>query len=660
MNPPKNNLLPVSELLQNGLVHHHAGRLQEAEAIYQSILQEQPQHPGALHLLGVIAHQTGKHETAVNLIEQAIKINPNVPDFYNNCGEAYRALHRNDLAITHYEQALAIKPDYAEAHNNLGNTFQDLDRAEDAIAYYEQALAIKPDYADAYNNLGVVLQELGRQEDAITRYEQALAIKPDNAKAHNNLGAVLQELGRQEDAITCYEQALAINPDFVEAYNNLGFVLQELGRHEEAIPRYEQALAINPDFAQAHNNLGVVLQELGRQEDAIAHHERALAIKPHYAEAYNNLAYVLQDLGRQKEAITRIEQALAIKPDFAEAHRNLTSIKPSEEQIPIIKKLLKSPVVSDKNAVHYHYALGNIFDDAKSHDKAFEHYLKANTLKRNTISYDAKKHSVFVESLIKVYSKSYFQEKVVVGSDSELPVFIVGMPRSGTTLVEQIVSSHSQVYGAGELSLIWRIEKTIAKQFEASRPYPECMSLCKEAIAEHFSTPYLKEIGKYSQNAIHITDKMPDNFLRIGLIKILFPKARIIHCQRSALDTCTSIFLKYFVSANEYSFDLTELGQYYLDYERLMAHWRSLFPSEIFEVQYEEIVMHQEKITRQLVDYLGLDWDEKCLDFHSNKRTVRTASNLQVRKPIYKNSINRWKQYEEHLGSLIGILQHLS
>jgi Sulfotransferase family len=308
--------------------------------------------------------------------------------------------------------------------------------------------------------------------------------------------------------------------------------------------------------------------------------------------------------------------------------------------------------------MHYHYALGNIFHDTKSFISAFEHYLKANTLKRKTITYDSQNHSGLVDRLIETYSENYFQEKTVYGSDSDLPVFIVGMPRSGTTLVEQIVSSHPQVYGAGELSFLENIERKIADQFEASNPYPECMTLCNNSTVNNFSVAYLKKSGSYSHDAKRITDKMPDNFLRVGLIKSLFPNSHIIHCQRNAMDTCTSIFLNHFVRGIDYAFDLTELGQYYLDYERLMAHWRSLFPSEIFEVKYEALVMNQESVSRQLIDYLGLEWDDRCLEFYKNKRAVRTASNLQVRKPMYNNSINRWQRYEEQLKPLIAILRH--
>lgn len=650
----------ISQLIQTGLEHHQSGRLQEAETIYRSILNEQPQHPDALYLLGVLALQVGKGEIAVDLIENAIKTKPNEPDFYNMCGEAYLALHKYDIAIARYEQAIAIKPNFAGAHNNLGNVFKELGRMEDAIARYEQAIAISPDFAMSHNNLGIVLKELGRPEEAIAHYMQAITIMPNYAEAYTNVGNAFQELGRAEDAIAHHKKALAIRPDYAEAHINLGNAHKELGRPRDAISHYDQALAIQPDFAMAHYNLGIALDELGRPEDAITHYERALAIKPDYAQAHNNLGNALDEIGRQEDAITHYEKAVAIKPDFAEAHRNLTKMKPKQEQAPIIEELLKSPSLSETDAIHCHFALGNIHHGADAFDQAFEHYNQANTLKRKSITYDSQNHSAYVDRLIEVYSEKYFEEISACGSESQLPVFIVGMPRSGTTLVEQIVSNHPEVHGAGELPSFGRFEEAIAKQFEGSEPYPECMRLCNESIASKFSKRYLEELRNYSQDAKRITDKMPGNFSKIGLIKTLFPKARIIHCQRNALDTCTSNFLNYFAVGNEYSFDLGELGQYYLDYERLMAHWDSLFSSDILGVQYEELVMDQEAISRQLIAYLGVEWDDRCLDFHKNKRAVHKLSSMQVRQPIYTRSMNRWKHYEKHLAPLIAILHSAS
>ena len=509
-------------LIQEGLAHLQAGRLQEAEAIFQSILRDQAQHPDALHLSGLLKHRAGEHETAVALIEDAIKMNPTAPAFHNNCGEVYRALDNHDSAIACYEQALALNPNYAEAHYNLGN------------------------------------------------------------------------------------------------------VLQTLERQEEARVHYEQALSLNPDFAEAHYNLGISLQDLGRQEDAIA----------------------------------RYEQTLALKPNHAEARRSLTLINPSQQQIPALEKLLADPSVSVEGAIHCHFALGDLFDRANASTEAFEHFRAANALKRKTITYDPNHHSAFVDRLIKTYTEDFFAGALGGGSDSELPVFIVGMPRSGTTLVEQIVSSHPQVYGAGELACLRDIEEAIAREIETTGSYPEEIASFKESVAARFSEEYLDELRGHSQATFRITDKMPSNFMRVGLIKTLFPNARIVHCERNALDTCSSIFINYLVKGHDYSFELKELGQYYLDYERLMVHWSSVLPNQIFAVRYEDLVANQEPTSRRLVQHLGLEWKETCLDFHENKRAVKTASNLQVRQPIYKNSVDRWRRYEKQLAPLVKMLEH--
>ena len=590
MNLSNSDAQQTDESIQDGLAHYQAGRLQQAETIFQTILQEHPQHPDALHLLGVLKHRAGDHATAVGLIEEAIKSNPTAPAFFNNCGEVYRALQNYDSAIARYEQALALNPKYAEA----------------------------------FYNLGLALNELGRHEEAVARYEQAIALKPDFAEACNNLGNALHKLGRHDQAMVPLEQALALEPELAEAHSNRGNVLQELSRHDEAIASYEQALTLKPDFAEAHYNLGISLQDMGRQEDSIASYERALALKP----------------------------------DHAEARRSLTLINPSPDQIPLLEQRLTEPSTSEDDAIHLHFALADLFDQANEVTEAFDHYGAANALKRKTINYDIRGHTVFVDRLIKTYAKSFFETNTVRGSDSELPVFILGLPRSGTTLVEQIVSSHPQMFGAGELGSLMTIEEGIAKKIETSHPYPEGISSCKDSVAAEFSTRYLRELSEYSPSAIRITDKMPSNFLRIGLIKTLFPKAHIIHCKRNALDTCTSIFLNYLVKGHDYSFDLEELGQYYLDYERLMRHWRGVVADEIFEVQYEELVTDQEPVSRQLIEHVGLEWDDTCLDFHENKRVVKTASNLQVRKPIYKNSINRWRRYEKQLAPLVAMLEN--
>lgn len=643
----------ISAQLKLGLEHHQSGRFQEAEGIYQSILKTHPEHPDALHLLGVLALQAGRPEMAAKLFERAVKAKPDEPEFLNMCGEAYRMQKNFDVAISRYRQALAIRPEFAGAHNNLGNTFMEMRRFEDAVACYQKAIAIDPGFPMSHNNLGIALKELGRPQEAIAHHKQAITIMPAYAEAHSSLGNAFQALGRAEEAIAHHKQALVVRPDYAEAHSNLGNALKELGRVEEAITHYKQATAIQPQFFMAHYNLGIALDELSRPEEAVSCYEQALAINPNYAEAHHNLANALDELGRRDDAVNHYEKALANKPNYAEAHRNLARLKPDQKHVLAIEELLANPSLSEFDATHCHFALGNIYRSVKNFEKAFEHYDRGNKFKRKTNPYNSKNFTTYVDRLIDTYSEAYFQKTRATGSESKLPVFVLGMPRSGTSLVEQIISSHPRVHGAGELTSLGRFEVSLAEQFKSSTPYPECMPLYYESVAPDFAEKYLKELREYSQDAQRITNKMPDNFTKIGFIKTLFPEARIIHCRRSVLDTCTSNFMNYFAVGNEYTLDLRDLGKYFLDYDRLMVHWNSLFSSEIFTVQYEDLVMNQEVVSRRLIEYLELEWDERCLDFYENKRAVGNISSMAVRQPIYTGSIGRWKHYEKQLAPLI-------
>jgi protein O-GlcNAc transferase len=305
------------------VMHHTAGRLPQAESIYQQILRVDPNQPDTLHLLGVIAHQTGKNDIAVDLISRALVIEPDCAEAHNNLGTAFKNLERPGEAAASYHQALAIKPDFAEAHNNLGNALIHLGELDEAVASYRKALAIKPDYAEAHFNLGTAFQDLGRPDDAVESYHKALAVKPDYAEARNNLGNAFKDLGKLDEAVMSYHAALAIRPDFAEAHDNLGNALKNLGRLDEALASYHQALTIKPDYAEAHSNLGLALDELGRQEEAVASYHRALAVKPDYPEAHCNLGNALKVLGRLDEAMASYHEALAIRPDYAVAHGNL-------------------------------------------------------------------------------------------------------------------------------------------------------------------------------------------------------------------------------------------------------------------------------------------------------------------------------------------------
>jgi tetratricopeptide (TPR) repeat protein len=681
--------LTIRQALEHAVQHHTAGRLSEAESIYQQILQAEPNQPTTLRLLGVVAHQMGKNDGAVDLITKALAIKPDYaeahenlgsvlwnmgrleeavasfhkalvikPDYadaHSNLGNALRDMGRLDKAITHYHKALAIEPTFAEVHNNLGNALRSMGRPGKAVASFHKALAIKPDFADAHCNLGNALRNMGKLDEAVASYHKALATKPEFAEAHNNLGNALTDLGRLEDAVVSYRKALAVKPNFAEAHSNLGNALQNLGKLDKAVASFHKALSIKPDYAEAHNNLGNALTDLGRPEDAVNSFRKALAIKPDSAAVHNNIGNALRDLGKLDEAVASYHKALDIKPDFAEARRHMARIKKYseyDEDIRAMEQAYAKSAIKDEQRMHLAFSLGKAFEDLHQYDKAFDFFAEGNSIKRGSYSYSIDDHGNFFKKLEEVFDPFLFAKHQGTGCDDVTPIFILGMPRSGTTLVEQILASHRQVHGAGELRTLRQIVYSYFDKGKDVR-FPESVRQVDSADFERSGVEYIQAIRKHSPDTRFITDKMPENFKYIGLIKLMLPDAKVIHCRRDPADTCLSIFKTLFTAKHEYAHDLGELGRYHNFYRGLMEHWRSAIPGFIHEVQYEDMVADQAGQTRTLLEYCGLEWDDACLEFHKLDRPVMTASAEQVRRPIYRDSVQLWKRYETQLAPLL-------
>ena len=613
--------LDIAELFRKGLHHYEEGHLQQAQELCQRILRER-QHHDAILMLGMIAHQQSEFEVAAERYQQFLSLKPDQAQTQYNLGLVLDELGRTELAIEHFNKSITIADDNAAVHSHLADAYTKLQRWEEAIKAYRQVLAIQAEDVVTMIKLGNVFLAAQLWTNSIRVYEQAITLQPNNTLVHKNLGNSLHRVGQLQKALKCFEQALSLHPEYIDAGIDRAVVLRQLGRTEEALVQFEQVIDLKPDHIEAHIGL----------------------------------ADILRDQGQAELAVERLKQCLNARPTCGLLYYRISMIKPEQALIPAVEKLISEPDLSTGNAIYCHFALGNLFKGGKSFDQAFSHFLKANTLHRETIAYDPKENSQTIDRLIEVYTKRFFRRKRRFGSASKLPVFIVGMPRSGSTLVEQILSSHALVHGAGELGAIPAVHVSIALQLKHVKPPPECMSLMDGIMVEEHSARYLQDLALHCPTAKRITEHLAGHFFKIGLIKTLFPDARIIHCQRNPLDTCISLFFHYFMGL-KCSFDLTELGQYYMQYQRLMSHWQNLFPGEILNVQYEELVLDQEKVSKQLIDYIGLEWDEKCIDFHNNERAVMTPSNIQVRQPIYENSMNRWKHYEKHLQPLIEVLQ---
>lgn len=435
--------------------------------------------------------------------------------------------------------------------------------------------------------------------------------------------------------------------------------LQIAGQIDQAEQIYHKVLEQDPNNIDAQHLLGLIRGEQDRDEEAIRLIEAAISAKPNESAFHHNIAGIYRRLGRLDKAEQEFRKAIELKSDYGEAYQGLSEVIKFEKGDPIIDQTVKQVQrldLEDKVKSYLYFAAAKMHADIGDYDTAFRCYHSGNTMARRKFPTD--KHRQSVKDNIYIFSKYYFKGRPREGLDSDLPVFVVGMPRSGTTLVEQILASHSQVFGAGELNEIKRIAQSSSNFSQIKAPYPHCIPMLKQGAINTMAEEYLTQIKKLTDatNIKRIIDKHPLNFLNIGLILMMFPNAKIIHTRRDPLDTCLSCFFQHFTQGQDYSFDLNQLAHFYNDYARLMEHWQMLYPGKILDLEYEKLIENQESESRRLIDYCGLDWEESCLDFHKTRRTVKTASFMQVRQPIYKSSKGRWQKYRKHIGPLAQIL----
>lgn len=543
-------------------------------------------------------------------------------------------------SIAQLEELIALA---AQHQNN-----KQFDKAEET---YRGIVAIAPNWAEAHCNLATALHRQGKLEPAVECYRLALVLKPNLAEIHCNLANVLAEQSQLLEAVAHYEMALALRPDYAEAHNNLGVALRNQKRSDEALAHYERALALKPDYAEAHNNLAAALQAQGKLEKASAHYQSALVLKPDFALAHNNLGTLLKNQGRLKDALAEYEKALALTPNHAEAHYNraeVVTFRQDDARFQALESLAATESMPRKERVYIHFALAKALDDIGDRARAFEQLLIGNALKREEIGNDEGRTRAAFRLITDAFDAEIFRRFPEAGDPSTVPIFVLGMPRSGSTLIEQILASHPSVCGAGELRNLDLIANS------GPVPYPECISHLDADGFRRLGEAYLASLPAMPQGKTRITDKSPMNFLRVGLIRLILPNARVIHTVRDPIDTCISCFSKLFTDDNmPFSYDLAELGRYYRSYSELMAHWQSVLPPDaMLAVSYEDVVANLEEQARRLLDYCSLRWDDRCLSFHKTRRPVTTASAVQVRQPLFRSSVHRWHSYKDYLGPL--------
>ncbi len=629
-----------------------AGRYVDVESEARELIEQHPNCGAIWQLLGIALTMQGKD--ALLASEKAAELLSDDPGAHNNLGNALGRAGRLDEAIASYRRALALEPRFAEAHTNLGNALLELGRLDEAEASCRRAIEIRLNYAEAHHSLGNALLARGQVHAAAASYRRALELQPNFADAHNHLGNALLDLGRLEEAEASYRRALTLNPEFGEAYNNLGALLRGIGQLEQAMACFRRAIALKADFAEAHANLGIALRLLGRTAQAEASCRTALEINPRAAVTIAVLAESCADQGRFAEAEGLFKRAISVAPELPEAWAGIARMRRFSQSdsawLTEAQRIAGRPLPPRKEA-HLRYAIGKYFDDVGDFAQAFSNFRRANDLRKQCRPpYDGRDLTQAVDRIIQSHDRQWLNQTRNNLLSSERAVFIVGMLRSGTTLAEQIIASHPLAYGAGELPF-WT---TASAAQTSAPPDAEAGGIVVRRLAED----YLRLLQRSSAEALRVVDKMPSNFLSLGLIHAALPNARIIHMRRNPLDTCLSIYFQHFETALSYANDLEDLAHYYTEYWRLMKHWQMTFANDaMLDVAYEELVEAPEASIRRILAFIGLPWDPHCLEFHLTPRTVITASKWQVRQKLSTASVGRWRNYEKFLGPLFNLMK---
>jgi len=630
-----------------------------------------PTMPHAWNGLGLLASDQGRFAAAEVAYREAIRLQPNSTVYYNNLGNALLARRRWSEAAEALRTALRLDPDNPAALTNLGHVLYamgDPGVLVEAESICRRAVAVAPSLPQASENLGNLLRLQGRFDDAMACYESALKQDPRRSMPLLLMGRLLQERGDFDGAARFYEDARRLEPTSARCHVNYASLWADRGNFEEAARYYRAARGFDPGNVMAQHGLGLALLEQGRLDEAEACFREALRLDPNLAATWAGLARLQAERGEFDRSCESARSALAIEPKLPDAYCRLaTNLKGRlpEAEFQVMEGLLDQKTLSDDTRASLHFCLAAVFDARGLYSRAAALVETANVLKASARaargqSYYPDPHSRFIDGMIATFTPDFLARRSDWGEPDPRPVFVVGLPRSGTTLVEQVLASHSQVYGAGELPEARRIFGSLPELVGQPSLDPfEALNALDPVSAQTAARRYLDHLnGSVPLTAARVVDKMPDNLELLGLIALLWPGARVIVCGRDLRDIAVSCRQTDFVSIG-WTNNWEHLARRFADHQRILQHWKRTRPLEWLDVRYEDLVVDLEAQARRLVDYLGLDWEPACLEFHATRRVVRTASMQQVRQPIHRHSVGRFRNYESMLAPLFQALKRL-
>jgi tetratricopeptide (TPR) repeat protein len=641
----------VLELVERGEYAH-------AEGLCRALLQKFPQDVNILGMRGAVLVKLRRYEEAEQALRLTIRCAPTFAKPHEDLGFVLLELKRPREAADILRNAVRLDPQLEQAWFNLGKALAMLGFGQEADEAFEKSFALNPERGKLA--LAAEHHKEGRFEEAERLYREIIRANPKNVDAIRMLGRVALSAKRNDDAERLFRQAIKLTPDFTGAMTDLARLLKEQNRFDEAIEWFEKVVELEPDSAQAHFQLAGTLAPAALTFRAIESYRKALELSPKFPGARLGLGHVLKTVGQRQEAIEAYRECIRLRPDNGESYWSLANLKTyrlSDEDVAAMEKRLAQGDLTHQSRVNFLFAMAKAQEDRGNFERAWDYYVEGNAAQRMQEKYDPVATEVVNDAIIEVFDRQLLEGNAGLGNPDTSPIFVIGLPRSGSTLIEQILASHSQVEGTSELPYAGRVATSLNRNRADGVNYPEAV---RELSAEHFDAlgrDYLDLAAMHrTEGAARFIDKMPNNFPAVGFLHLILPNAKIVDARRHPLDSCLGCFRQLFAKGQTFTYDLNDIGEYFLEYERMMDHWHSVLPGRVLAVQYEELVGDVEVQVRRLLDYCELPFEESCLKFYETERPVRTASSEQVRQPIHNRSVGYWRNYDDKLDELKAVL----
>ncbi len=627
-----------------------------AEQQLSEILKKFPDDPNALRLSGVSSLEQEKPEAALIPLQRAIRVAPKFLQAHENLAQAWTQLGDLKKAETCFKKCLEIDPSNFTNWKSLGDVLSDQRKDEEADKAYKNAISTDKKYLDLQKAMSQV--QKGNLGEAERIYREILSDDPNNVDALRLLALLASRTGAVDQAINMLENCTKIAPDYALAWENLAKMYRQKDDPDslqKAAFCFTKATELRPDWAEGWAGLGTMQTRSSQHKEGIESYKKSIELKVNQPRVHLSLGHVYKTTGNQEECINSYNDAISFDKNFGEAYWSLANLKTykfSGEEILNMEKRVELTKVPEREKVHFLFSLGKAFEDMGSYDESFEYYKRGNDLNRGRTTYDPKAIEALSERLKLFFTADRFNKYKGSGDNSNSPIFIVGLPRSGSTLIEQILASHSKIEGTMELPNIMNIARKLGNSTKDRTAYPEVIDTLQGIDLTDLGKSFINETQFLRTGKQHFIDKMPNNFSHIGLIKLILPNAKIIDARRNPMDTCFSCFKQLFARGQVFTYDLSEIARYYVNYVNLMDHWDKVLPGYVYRVQHEDLINDQEGVTRDLIDFCEVDFESSTLEFYKTKRAVKTASSEQVREPINTKGLNQWKNYETHLKDL--------